>query len=232
MKNICGVPLCRSIPEVYAALEEQGVRRDYWMRLETVGFEEYRGRPLDDEDARNLRFAPAIEAVILEGKQRERFVGFRSRSRDWATTIATLANPDDPADFLLPIVGEWKHGVEDILLCFASGTLGKSDQSPEDCARREFEEETGFRLARIRALSKGGIPPIGRHSTCRYYPFLGEIAELIARGPARLDRGERLGQALVPLSLWLEICRAGDIVEDSSISTTLLALDRLGRIKW
>ncbi|RJO59004.1 hypothetical protein C4546_04205 [Candidatus Parcubacteria bacterium] len=198
-----------------------------WPQIEpTVSLDEYLKRDLTDDQKGELRFAPKAEVMFLEQPNGQPYTAFRSTQKPWATTFCLL-----PGD-LIPIVAEWKHGAECISLAPPSGSLGKADNgSMKNCAKREFEEETGIELSGIIPLSQAGIAVNCRSSGQRFFPHLGIAATPISPGPTKLDQTENISLVLIPLKDWLMLIEEGGVVENCSISTTLMALQYLQRLE-
>lgn len=218
-----------------ATLRELGLKK--WAHLEqTVPLDQYLKRDLTEEQVDELRFAPQNEVVFLEDQKGKPWRGFRKRGRPWSTTIAFI--PTDDYGDLVPIVGEYKHGADAIMVQLPSGVPNKGDREHprpmKSCAQREWTEETGIQLASIIPLSVQPIAPSGRQDTDLYYPFLGAVQLPIVTVATRLDAHEVLKTVLMPLSEWLEVpfvLEFGFILESSALSTTHLALAHLGKIK-
>lgn len=217
---------------VFDVLENMGLRR--WQRLaDPMNLEEYMRKDLTKEEKDDLRFAPKAEVVFLEQPNGKPFTGFRKVGKSWATVWTML-----PGD-LIPIVAEFKHGIEEIVLTPPSGVPTKAESQIADpierfmaCGAREYEEETGYRLEKITPLSSSeGVSASSRQDTDRYYPFLGQLAEPIIPGPSKLDATEHLKLVLIPLSDWIELIGAGKVLDQCPHSITLLALKQLGRLR-
>jgi hypothetical protein len=212
---------------IFSVLEKYGIKP--WPQAKpTVDLEDYLKEDLDEDQKKELRFAPKSEVVSLLDPSNQLFRGFRSVGKDWATTFVLL-----PGD-LVPIVCEYKHGVGQVVVVPPSGVPNKEDQLTDDpmlaCAAREWEEETGLRLSSIESLSRHPLVINGRQSTHRYYPFLGYVKEPITKLPSKLDHTECLKVVLMALPEWLKFIQSGAGVEDCAASITLLALYRLGYI--
>lgn len=178
----------------------------------------------DDQRDEARRFAPKSEVVVLEQRDGERFIGFRSVGKDWAGLFVLL-----PGD-LVPVVAEYKHGSGTLSLTPPCGVMAKGDRDMGACARREFQEETGILVSRISSLSTWGVPVSSRQSTLRFYPYVGEIDGEPVVGPSKLDASERLKVVLFPLKEWMSLLVGGLIFDDCAASLTFLALLRLGRL--
>lgn len=224
MENLHGVPIV-SAENVFSFLADQDIVR--WdPATKPVMLEEFLdGNISDDERAEALRFAPKTEVVTLFNPKGSLYRGYRTCGKNWATTMCLL-----PGD-LIPIIGEFKHGVNEVVLVQPSGVPSKVDEgSMERCALREFTEETGIPLSKLIPLSQSGLAVSSRNNTQKYFPFLGIADETTAWGPSKLDDTELLKLMLIPLSEWLKLISSGQVMDDCAISTTFLALQRLGRL--
>ncbi|RJQ29461.1 hypothetical protein C4571_01290 [Candidatus Parcubacteria bacterium] len=231
METRFGFPLVTA-KTIYQVLGELGVRE--WETVRPpLSIQEYlagNAGPLTPDQLHELKFAPRVEVQFLKNPagRIERY--FRHVGRNWATTFVLL-----PGDLLI-VVGEWKQGSNDITLVPPSGVPSNDDMKTTDpygaCARREFTHETGIELAEVISLSNGvGIPVSTRQSTQRCFPFLGTPKEPIVRRRAKLDETEFLKGVAIPLGEWLKLIEEGKVREDCSISTTFLALQKLGRLR-
>ena|SRR3989344_4519638 len=108
------------------------------------------------------------------------------------------------------------------------GSVKRSGQSPQEVALKEVVEETGgFAPEKIVSLSPR---PLWHNASCSastFYPFLFTNCRRINK-KQRLDRGEYIESVHIPLSEWIEMCLAGQIVEAKSVVVTVLALRHLG----
>lgn len=211
---------------VFDVLRELGI--DKWQHTAPVRtLDKYRQEELSESQRAELRFAPTVEVLTLQGPS-ETFRGFRTVGRNWTTVFALL-----PGD-LVPLVGEYKHGTDEVLLVPPSGVPSKADLELDDpmaaCAQREWEEETGLRLKYVLPLQPKGLAIAGRQSSVRYFPYLGEVEEPIVRGASKLDANEKLAMVLMPLQEWLRAIEYLPGMESAGVTTTYLALRHLGRL--
>lgn len=217
---------------IFETLEGLGVKP--WQRIaDPVPLAEYMKRELTEAERGDLRFAQKAEVVFLEQPNGKPYTGFRTIGKNWATVFSVI--PGEPE--LLPIIGEFKHGAEDISLAFPSGVPGKAEADIADplqkmaaCGMREFQEETGLKLKTLHPLcGPGGLPMSTRQSTERSYPFLGTLAIPLVIGPTKLDATEHLKMVLIAIPEWLKLIDQGK-VEGGIVAATFLGLRATGRL--
>lgn len=192
-----------------------------------MALSEYLQRDLTESQRSEAeRFSPKSEVVTLFRPNNEVFTGFRTVPKDWATTFVMF-----PGD-LVAVVGEYKHGCDDVTLVPPSGVLSKADNgSMTECALRETSEELGVKLDRVIPLNGGcGVPISGRQNTGKYFPFLGVLPREIVVGPSKLDATEDLKIVLIPLMDWLKLIASGQTHEMCVGDVTYAALRQLGRL--
>jgi ADP-ribose pyrophosphatase YjhB (NUDIX family) len=149
-------------------------------------------------------------------------------TKDWATTLVLL-----PGN-LVVLTGEYKHGQDEVVIVPPSGVPKRGfteEETMMGCATREFKEETGLTLTSIVPL--GGPQAVSaRNINCRYFPFLGEVAEPIVAEEVQRDITERLAVVLCPIEEWFTLIKLGRGIEQCSASIAflyMLAQGRLGR---
>jgi 8-oxo-dGTP pyrophosphatase MutT (NUDIX family) len=136
------------------------------------------------------------------GEEREALV---LRSPDWVNVVPLLAGPADrPEELRVVMVRQWRFGVGAETLELPGGVV--EDPTPEEAARRELREETGFQARSLRPL--GELSPNPAIFSNRCFTFLAtglerageplngpleeQVVELVplAEVPARVRRGE------------------------------------------
>lgn len=113
-----------------------------------------------------------------------------------------------------PSVGVWVYELP-------AGTLDRADESPEECAIRELEEETGFRPGKVEALFK-------------FYPSPGYCTEIIhafvardlKRTAPKRDESEVIETLTLSVDEAIELVRR-EKVADGKTMLTLLYYTRL-----
>lgn len=252
MRSAYGVPVVDSAALLPRVVEELGIRA-WGQTQEPMDLDRCRAllsehgplgglsaNPANDELRREVeRFAPRAEVVFLLRPNGQPFRGFRSVGHNWVSVFATVPDPSpDLSDVvrdkwwnqLVPIIVEWKHGAEVIVIGPPCGTL-EGGESPQDRAVREFEEETGFKLARVEQLTPEGLAVSARQTTQMYWPFFGKVQEPVERGKARLDETEDLKLILVRLVAWVDFILSGIARDDNAYATTFLALHKMGLLQ-
>ncbi len=126
-------------------------------------------------------------------------------------------------------IREFRHGMADFSLEFPGGSSDIAQMElPEETAKRELLEETGYKANWIIKLACD--PWIETQSmNLRYHPFLAFDCTFIAR-PTR-DETEIMETLLIPIEKWYEMVFAGQIVSNCAIAHSLLALPYLLREK-
>ena len=132
---------------------------------------------------------------------------------------------------VLPVVGSLDDEDPEVLLLrqyrYASGGylyevpagLPDGPEEPwERCARRELEEETGFRAERLDPLTRIYTTPGFTDEVIHLY-----LASGLTEGEAKLDEDEFVEVLRFPFSEVLEMVRRGEVVDCKSVATILYA---------
>lgn len=118
------------------------------------------------------------------------------------------------------LIRNFRISVEKELIELPAGTL-EPPETPEETARRELREETGFEAGRLRLLHAFYLSPGVLDE--RMHLFVAE--DLRPVGPAR-EAGEQIENLIVPWSEAIRLCQSGAI-EDAKTLVGLLLSDRL-----
>ncbi len=223
MKTVHGYPVVTA-DTLQDVLEALGLRA--WEKIAaTVSLQEYARRALTGDQQAELRFAPNAEVLFLQNPETAAtFTAFRTAAKSWATTFALV--PNDEHGPLVPIVAEWKHGVEEVTLVPPSGVMSKVDNNSwYNAAKREFAEETGFALEEVTVLCDHTLQGAStRQNTSGVYPFVGLLKKPVERMPSKLDKNELLHVLLFPVEEWLDVLDRGDAHDQCAVAVTHLAL--------
>lgn len=115
----------------------------------------------------------------------------------------------DDGDVIL--VRQYRYSIQSDLLEIPAGTL-QADEEPSDCARRELEEETGYRCGEIVKLLECFVAP--GYSTEKIHVFL---ARNLTKTQTRMDEDEIINVERVKFSEAIGRIRAGQIQDAKSI---------------
>ena len=140
------------------------------------------------------------------------------KSPDWVTVIAMT-----PTNELI-MVRQYRHGTE-LLSLEPPGGLVKEGQDPEQSAREELEEETGYQAPFLEPL--GWMHPMPALFTNRLHVFMARNAT--PSGHTNPDETEEIETVLVPLDEVRDYIRIGKITASVMIAALHLFLDRLGK---
>jgi ADP-ribose pyrophosphatase len=131
-----------------------------------------------------------------------------------AVTVLPLVSPDQ-----VLLIRNHRFAVQETLLELPAGTL-EPGEDPEKTARRELEEETGYRAGSLTFLHSFWMSPgILRE---RMHLF---VAGGLTPGAACLEPGEQIEPLVVPWAEALEMVRTGQI-QDAKTLVGLLWYDR------
>jgi len=115
-------------------------------------------------------------------------------------------------DGQLIILRQYRHAMRRDIWEIPAGTL-EPGEDPESCARREVEEETGYRPARLVKL--GQIIPVPGYSNETISLYL---CTDLTPTEQNLDRDEQIAVQAIPLSKALEMISSGEIQDAKTIA--------------
>jgi len=155
---------------------------------------------------RSLGFG--VEEVILPNGVRSSYAMVRHPG---STGIVALAD-----DGTVLMTRQYRHVIGKYILEIPSGTMEKGE-SPEACARRELEEETGFVAGSLAKLAEIDIMPAYSDEVIHLY-----IAGDLRPSAQNLDRDEIIQVVKYPLRELIAFIEDGGITD----GLTILALYR------
>lgn len=138
-------------------------------------------------------------------------------SPDWVAVIPLT--PDNE----VVLVNQYRHGSGEFSL-EPPGGLVKEGQSPEQSAREELEEETGYRASTWELVSC--MHPMPAIFTNRFYVYLARNA--VPTGTVHPEETEELETVLVPVSEIRTYMRSGRITSSVMIAALYLFLEHIG----
>jgi ADP-ribose pyrophosphatase len=141
----------------------------------------------------------------------------------FTTTLEVIRHPGASAtvgvlpDGRVALLRQYRHAVGRVIWEIPAGTLSPGE-SPDDCARRELREETGYEGDRFVKL--GEMVPIPAYSDETIHLFL---ATELRKGTQNLDEDEVLRVEPLPFERALEMIRTNEIVDAKTIVGLTLA---------
>lgn len=217
MKIKYGLPVV-SRSNIFSVLDDLGLK--IWQPVgEPVPLEQYKQGGLTEAQRKELMYSPRIEVVTFLTPHGNSWRGFRTIGKHGTVVFCLL-----PGN-LIPICAEFRHGCEVISLNLPGGNY--TTEKPEECAKREFEEETGIYLEKLVALTTNGVPLDARRTNMKNFSFLGIPTNPITVKEQVLDKNEFLQCLLIPLDDWLQLIEENLTQDGYSIVTTFLALRKL-----
>lgn len=126
-------------------------------------------------------------------------------------------------DGRLVVERQYRYPLARVFVEFPAGKVDPGED-PEQTARREMIEETGYSVARLAPL--GVIHPVISYSTEEIRLYVGEGLQHVG---AQLDHGEFLEVEARSLDELLAMLDAGEITDAKTITALLLYARRLGR---
>ena len=129
--------------------------------------------------------------------------------------VVGSAREPDPEVVLLR---QYRYASGGYLLEVPAGLPDGPDEAWEACARRELEEETGFRAGSVRELTRIYTTPGFTDEVIRLF-----LAEDLSEGKAELDDDEFVEVVRIRFSEAVRRVRIGDIVDCKSVAAILYA---------
>lgn len=122
------------------------------------------------------------------------------------------------------LIRQYRYAIGRELLELPAGIL-EPDESPEVCAVRELEEETGYRAGRIERLCSFYTTPGGTNEMLHVF-----LAQGLTPGHARPEMDERIEVVPVPFNEALKMIQRGEIVDGKTlIGLLMLAIQEAHR---
>lgn len=154
----------------------------------------------------------------IRAKEMEGYIVFEIHPRP-AVIVAAVTGEDK-----IVLVRQYRHAADQEIIEVPGG-LPEGDERPEETARRELKEETGYAPGSITRLTE---KPVWFEPASVRTPFW----PCLARDCRRLenwqpDQSEPNEVLTIPLTEWVQHIQRGEVLDAKSIVTTYLALPRL-----
>lgn len=134
-----------------------------------------------------------------------------------SAVLPILGSVDEP-DPEVVLIRQYRYATGGYLYEVPAGIPLEEGESWEACARRELEEETGYRAGNLRPLTAIYTTPGFTDEVIHLY-----VATDLTEGVAALDHDEFVEVVRRPFSEVLEMIRTGEIVDCKSLVTILFA---------
>ena len=119
------------------------------------------------------------------------------------------------------LVRQFRYATSSELLEIPAGTLEPREE-PETCARRELEEETGFRCNELRKILECFVAP--GYSTEKIHFYL---ATKLEQSNMMTEEDERIKLEIVPIAEAIEKIRTGEIRDAKTVCALYRAFEFL-----
>jgi 8-oxo-dGTP pyrophosphatase MutT (NUDIX family) len=162
-------------------------------------------RQLRLETLASYRVLDVCRIDLQDATGRARGDAFTLRCRDWCNVVAVT--DEDEAVF----VWQYRFGTDAISLEIPGGVIDDGER-PEDAARRELFEETGYQAERLEPLLVLEPNPAIQGNRCFSFVARG----VRPTGTTRFDPVEELETALVP------VARIGDLLDSGQVTHALV----------
>ena len=131
-----------------------------------------------------------------------------------SAVVPFLDDPADPDPRVL-LIRQFRHAAEGFIWEVPAGRLDPGE-TPEACARRELEEETGMRARAVEQLTTIYTTP--GFTDERIHLF---VARGLDRGEVRREADEFMEPHTLPWSAVMELARSGEISDGKTLSSLL-----------
>jgi ADP-ribose pyrophosphatase len=147
--------------------------------------------------------------------------GFMLEFQNWVTVLALTKKQD------VVMVRQYRHGAQKVILELPGGAMDAEDENPQQAARRELLEETGYTSDKF--IQIGCVSPNPAIQNNLIYSFLVLDAEKVA--DQNLDEAEEIEVELKSLEEVIAMAKTGRLLQTMQVSTVFFALAYWDRIR-
>lgn len=126
-------------------------------------------------------------------------------------------------------IKQYRFGSSRVEREIAGGNV-EENENEEDAARRELEEETGFRAQKMVRLAKKDALWIEPSCFYQSYNFPWLAVDCVKVSDQKLDQSESINIEIIPLEQWVSYINEGKISDSKTIAMTFLALLYLDKV--
>jgi len=135
-----------------------------------------------------------------------------------AAAVLPVVGSLDEEDPLVLILSQYRYATGGTIYEVPAGLPLGPEEPWDDCARRELEEETGYRAGQLDALTSIYTTPGFTDERIRLF-----VASRLEPGEANLDDDEFVEVLTLRFSKVLEMVKSGEIIDCKSVATILYA---------
>lgn len=132
------------------------------------------------------------------------------------------------SDGRVVLVKQYRYGLGTFSLELPGGIMDPHETHPEDAARRELLEETGFSCGNIEQVGVVATNPATSNN--RLFCFLARDCAFVQ--PVAHDENEEIEVVLLSLDELAEKLRRNEIIQSLHVSSMVYALLRLGKLQF
>jgi len=131
-----------------------------------------------------------------------------------AAAIVPILNDDK-----VVLVRQYRYAIGSDLLEIPAGTL-EIGEEPEICARRELEEETGYKCNELSKILECYVAPGYSSEKIHFY-----LAKKLQQSVKKTEEDEHIKVEVLPITLALDKVRSGEIHDAKTVCGLFRALD-------
>ena len=163
---------------------------------------------LNSKIEKDLNFFQVIKEKYVNPRNRKEVVFYHLKLRDWTVVIPVTKNKE------LVIVKQFRPGAKKYFYEFPGGLIDR-EESPQQAAKRELLEETGYNTEKLILLNESYPLPAFQTSKC--YIFLAENV-VKQNNYLKLDEGEDIEIMLLPFQ------KVKDLFLQNKFDNSIMAL--------
>lgn len=134
-----------------------------------------------------------------------------------ASAVVPFITPLESLDPVILLIRQYRYAASGFVHEVPAGRLDPGE-TPEECAKRELQEETGYRATDLVRLNTFYTTPGFTDERIHLFAAFGLVA-----GEAKLENDEILEAEQVHLSRAIEMVASGEIVDGKTMIAVLLA---------